>query len=510
MDEDLDFNIDEGQGPRSSSKLGQKPSGAKPAGKSPSSTSRKSKLVDSGVRMVGTDKPSDSDVKITPADEEVQLAPPRKKTPSDSDIRLEDLPAGGRGKGSDPALITEEIDLDAEARKAEAQKPPQKGKPRTKHQPALPTTSPFELSESGVGQKPGDKPAAKDPAKKGEDSSSDFELIPFDNTKSPVELGSGEIPLLDSDEDVGLGSEVRVGPGNSGINLQDPADSGISLEQGGSDEIEFELSLDSAASPKPAPHTPTPAKAKAEDSSSEFELSLDDSSDASDSEFELSLDEDGGVGLQKVNEDSSDSEFELTLDEEGGLAAADSDVLESDEKDIFEETNFDVPALDESGSEAVALDEGDTGMEGSDFKISMDCSDSSEDSDSAVVAVDEEDADAGAATVARPRKSKAKAKAKAVEVEEEEDLDDISGSGAKRAVVAEEEEEEAEAVAAAAPAEWGPLPAILLFPAVLVLFVVGLMGFELVRGMWGYHRPSPVGKPLIDAIARQVDDSLPK
>ena len=55
------------------------------------------------------------------------------------------------------------------------------------------------------------------------------------------------------------------------------------------------------------------------------------------------------------------------------------------------------------------------------------------------------------------------------------------------------------------------MPAILLFPTVIVLFVVGLMGFELVRGMWGYHRPSPVGRPVIDTIARTfVDDTLPK
>src|SRR5262249_42133033 len=152
-----------------------------------------------------------------------------------------------------------------------------------------------------------------------------------------------------------------------------------------------ELSLDSAASPKPT--TPTPAKGKdnqAEDSSSEFELSMDDSpSEPSSSEFELSLEEggEGDIGLKKINEDSSDSEFELTLDEEGGLAAVDSDVLEGDEKDIFEETNFDVPALDESGSEAVALDEGDTDLEGSDFEISMDeDSDTGEGSDSEVVA----------------------------------------------------------------------------------------------------------------------------
>src|SRR5262249_18048103 len=51
MDEELDFPIDEGpkSGPKSG---GQKSSGVRPTGKSPSSTTRKSKLVDSGVRMV--------------------------------------------------------------------------------------------------------------------------------------------------------------------------------------------------------------------------------------------------------------------------------------------------------------------------------------------------------------------------------------------------------------------------------------------------------------------------
>jgi excisionase family DNA binding protein len=533
-DENLDFNVAD-EGAKSSSKSGPKspPSGSKPASKSPSSTGRKSKLVDSGVRMVGQDKASDSDVKLQPGEEEVQLTQSKKKSPSDSDIRLEDLPsARPPGKGSDPALVTEEIDLDAEAKKAaeihKAQQP-QKTKSKVERPPALPTSSPFELSEDDltVGSPPAAKepaakgsPKQKDPSKEDVDSSSDFELIPFDPSKSPMELGSGEIPLLEGDEDVGLGSEVRAGRGNSGINLQDPADSGISLEQGGSDEIEFELSLDAPpTTPKPAP-----AKQAADDSSSEFELSLDESpSDPSSSEFELSLDEDeGDIGLKKLNEDSSSSEFELTLDEEGGLAAVHSDALESDEKDIFEETNFDVPALDEeSGSEAVVLDEGDTDLEGSDFEISMDESDSDtgESSGSQVVALDEEeDADAGAATVARPRKTKAKGKGKGaqemVDVEEEElDLDlDRSGPRKKTRVAEEEEEEEEEerVAAAAAPAEWGPVPAILLFPAVLVLFVVGLMSFELVQGMWGYHRPARVGSPVIKAIAGTFDESLPK
>ena len=70
--------------------------------------------------------------------------------------------------------------------------------------------------------------------------------------------------LLSEDEEVDLGARGS-GPGQSGINLADPADSGISLEQGGSDEIEFELSLDAGAGA-----TPKPTSGKiAPDSSSE-------------------------------------------------------------------------------------------------------------------------------------------------------------------------------------------------------------------------------------------------
>src|SRR5262249_49758696 len=61
LDSELDFAIDEG--PKSSSKLGGPKSSARLGGGKPSSsTTRKSKLVDSGVQMVGQDK-GDSDVK---------------------------------------------------------------------------------------------------------------------------------------------------------------------------------------------------------------------------------------------------------------------------------------------------------------------------------------------------------------------------------------------------------------------------------------------------------------
>jgi hypothetical protein len=40
--------------------------------------------------------------------------------------------------------------------------------------------------------------------------------------------------------------------------------------------------------------------------------------------------------------------------------------------------------------------------------------------------------------------------------------------------------------------------------------VVGLMGFELVQGMFGYNRPAKVSKLILDPIARLFDESLPK
>src|SRR5262249_49865280 len=214
------------------------------------------------------------DVKTVPEAGDSKVGP-RSKAPSDSDIRLQD--AAGSGKRRKQEVITEEIDLDAEAARHDAaqKKAPQRPKPG-KSSPALPTSSPFELSETDMNL---EEPPAKDkPKKKSEvDSSSDFELIPYDASKSPLELGSGDIPLL-GDESVSRGDLPAAGQGGaSGINLQEPADSGISLEQGGSDEIEFELSAEQSTTPKPAVK-------KDDDSSSEFELSLDDSpSDPSDS-----------------------------------------------------------------------------------------------------------------------------------------------------------------------------------------------------------------------------------
>ncbi len=255
-------------------------------------------------------------------------------------------------------------------------------------------------------------------------------------------------------------------------------------------------------------------------------MSLDDEEGDSSSEFELTLDEDAESAEVPATPDS-DSEFELTLDEEGDLGPADeSDALADDEegKDIFEPTDFDVPALDsDSASEAVALSEGDE--EGSsEFDLDLDeesLGEREEDTEEGGVAFDEdareggvvdvgdEDADEAAETIARPVKSRGR---KVVEEDEEEDpYANIHDEDEEE--VAEEETDRRPVGAAAAPlppAEWGLFPALALLPTVVILFVVGLMSFELSRSMLGYRgAPGVSGSLILHPLAKKLDSTLP-
>jgi excisionase family DNA binding protein len=506
------------------------------SGRSPKPAAPKSeKRHDSEVRIVPLDIPSDSDVKISDDEEgSIVLDRPPGKKHSDSDIRLEEVsrPAPRADEGSDDALVTEEIDLDAEQRRA-AEKAKTKGsKSRMKRadaKPPLPTESPFELSDADL-----DAPPAE--GKKKPDSSSDFELTPAaELSDSSIELSASEMaaapPKQDdsSDEEVALGEISGSGAGNSGINLDAPMDSGISLEggEGSGDEMEFELSLDSGSTPKPGGKSGKSKVSKveqAEDSDSEFELTLD-----SDSSIEQPAVQ---AGAGAAAEDS-DSEFELTLDDSGGLVPMEEQAAaageQSDEGDIFE-TDFEVPALDEeSGSEAVALDESDTDLESSDFDLALEEGDaaSDEESGSQVVALEDEEAvDEAAETVQRPKKKAAKKKKPAADEEsgdedlgemleagDEEPLEELADVEDDEAVGGEEEEAEAPARApavAAAPAPWGPVPALVLLPCVVVMLLAGLMGYELINNMLGYQQPGKVSGLLSEAVAKTFDLELPK
>jgi excisionase family DNA binding protein len=483
---------------------------------------------DSGVRIVPLDQPSDSDVKIVPSspphDSDVPKHPTKKK--SDSDIRIEELHRGDRAD----QMVTEEIDLDAEQRKAEAMRAKAtRHRPKPGSSPVLPTTSPFELSEHDIDiTRPAAQPAHG--AEQGDsdtDSSSDFELKPMTDSSSPLEVGSDEMPVMMGDDDVNLG-ELTGGKGASGISLQDPADSGISLEPESSSE---ELTPPSSRTPRPAPAKESETDSSSDfelnveeggsspttDSSSDFELSLQDEDAAStqegSSEFELSLDAEGSdLAVEEGSSDlametpgsDSDSEFELTLDDSGGLSVESG--AASGGENVFE-TDFEVPSLGEesgSGSEAVALEESDTDLGSSEFDLSVE----GEESGSQVVPLeDEEEYDEGAATVQR------KAKARGAAVAGEEGLEDLGEALDEDLDEAPEgEAEPAVAAAAAPPAEWGVVVPLASLVCTIILFLVTLMSFELMQGMWGYYTGNKVSNMLIHPIAKMLsgDDKLPE
>src|SRR5262249_3320075 len=253
------------------------------------------------VRIVPME--SDSDVKIVhdrPEDSVVRLAE-EPKAGTDSDIRLE--LAGGSSRpapklpaasdhGGDDSVLTEEIDLDAELRRAEESSKARKKK----------------------------APGAKAEGKKLTDSSSDFELKP-----------AGDTPTREEEVDLGVGAGARPGH-DSGIRLHDPKDSGISLEQTAEDSKDFEFELSAGTTPKPAKKKPAKEE-KEDDSDSEFELTLEDSGlkpldsdarspeesdkDIFETDFEVpALEDDSGseaVALDESGTDLEGSDFELAV-----------------------------------------------------------------------------------------------------------------------------------------------------------------------------------------------------
>jgi hypothetical protein len=75
----------------------------------------------------------------------------------------------------------------------------------------------------------------------------------------------------------------------------------------------------------------------------------------------------------------------------------------------------------------------------------------------------------------------------------------------------EAEGEEAEAATVpAAQAEWGWYPILVLAPCVAVMFVAGLMSYELLHGMWGYHAGSKPSGMVVRGMASLFTDDLPK
>jgi hypothetical protein len=408
---------------------------------------------------------------------------------SDSDVRLDgDKPR--KGKPDEGTVPTEEIALDFSGPGSAVIKGGSSAKLSAPKSP--PSSGKLAASDSGKGKAPPD--------------SSEFELsldADSDDFEMQMSAEGDEVDLGSMPKEKSGASSGRGG--KSGINLHDPADSGIVLEKK-DEEAKKDGSKDGSSS----------------DSEPDFELSLDSS--AAPSNTKLGAPKSGKLVLDA----DSDSEFELTLDDSGGssiehaaLESAESEES-ADKGDIFE-TDFEIPPMpDESGSEAVAL-ESDTDLEKSDF-VTDESSDvvTDEPSESEVVLLgDEDEAPAGRSSAKLKGKGKKAASTSEADVDVEvatDDEEDASASkvlkGVKGKRRGEEDEDEDEAVAPGAtiverPTKpWGVLPALFLAPTLLVVLVGVLMGYEMLNTMWGYQQPRKPAAPIIRGIASNFDMEL--
>jgi hypothetical protein len=446
---------------------------------------------------------SDDDIFSLAADEGKPEAAKKPKSDPDSDARL-DPGAPKKPKstkdGSDEAVVpTEEIAIDFSG----------PGSAVIKGGSSSKLSAPKSSGKISSG-KLSAADSAKNLANPGGGDSSEFELsLDADSDDFELKLNteaSDEVALGALPKDT-TGSGKRAG--ESGINLRDPADSGISLEKGKAKDKEKEKEKEDKPAAKPG------ATKTDSDSDVDFELTLDSSSAASGIKL-------GGLKGSKALDPDSDSEFELTLDDSGGSsiehAALGAAEAEAEKGDIFE-TDFEIPPMEsaDSGSEAVAL-ESDTDLEKSeDFDVAVGDSDVVDDTSGSEVVLLEDDADAPKAKKGKPVKRKAdedEADVDLADVEEAEEESSVSKAlkGVKGRRRDEEEEEEAEAVPAGAgayrPVPWGPVPAIFLLLAFPLMVVGGLMAYELLQTMWGYQQPRKPAAPLVRELAKAFDMEL--
>ena len=415
-------------------------------------TTMASSSVIIGMQTTGGRMPSDSDVRLIPdntgtsgsrpSDSDVRLAPQEFKVASDSDVK----PVAPKGKppGDSDVALRQPGDSDVTLIAGDS----------SVHDSLF--AAPGGLGDTAVRRSPlsGSGSSSEMTPAFDSESDSEFDLTPSSiedvlapDSGSDFELsaleGSDEFeatPLTGpSDSDV-----TAADPGFSGINLSRPSDSGINLQMasglglGGADSIELAPLSGSNIKPVPAP----PAKPKP------------------------------------------------SLAKTPPPAARKPGAAGKPEKDIFDDTDFEVDALDSD------RDSDDRTMQleaQSDFEL--------EDADtgSEVFAIDEEDVDQNAATALGP------AGASASRGGEEED--DVLGGGADEAGGSSEWEVEGEGAAAApaagraapapvmvregASAEWGGLWIGMLGVATLFMLFLAFVSLDLVRNLYEFRGDSP-------------------
>ncbi|MFM7099487.1 MAG: helix-turn-helix domain-containing protein [Gemmataceae bacterium] len=291
--------------------------------------------------------------------------------------------------------------------------------------------------------------------------------------ESPFEISE---PVIDLDDTYGLSAGSEIGISEAPIGLVPTVDD-IQVDDG------IGLQLDDSNATDQGLSSSIELQSPSGDDSSEFELSVEDSN----SEV-LSLDgpmaEEAGSGTQVVDESSSDSEFELNLDEDIGGDSGEGVVATGGDLDSSFELE---PSDSDSGSQVVEVEDGQD-ADPMDATAEFNEVDVVEDgSSSQVVAIEEV----------------------VEEVIEEQAVEPVSEDDSSEIMGKEEEEEGAKTLVYAEETSWGALPAIFLIPGVLILFVVGLMSLELMRGMYGFNKGVGFTSVIIKPLAEMFTD-MPK
>lgn len=390
-----------------------------------------------------------------PSDSDVKLVPESKKGASDSDVRLGTSPMGlgksGPPSDSDVTLVSKEFGSSGSSDAYPAEDP---GATTLRPSPMIGSSgevtaadhsdSDFELTPSSVID-------ALEP-----ESGSDFELTALDESSDEFE----STPLRGPGDSDVTGAE----PAESGINLARPSDSGINLQSVGGFNMDSADSIelaplddedDNAKMKKPAPK-PAPPKPKAPRP-------------------------DPGATAMPQKVDLSATALPTKAD-----------------KDIFEDTDFEVDALDSGGDDrTMQLDAA------SDFDIDEN------DSASEVFAVDEDDVDAAAATAMGP----------AVMEDDEgfgSDSGDAIGTDSDSAWDVEPEATPSQVAVATrggggaspllqsgAQAEWGGLWVGMLAVATVFMMLLAFVGMDLIRNLYEFQGNGPASG-LIQSLAGMI------
>ena len=176
-----------------------------------------------------------------------------------------------------------------------------------------------------------------------------------------------------------------------------------------------------------------------------------------------------------------------------------------EEQDIFE-TDFEVPALDDSSSDQGTA--ADSELESSDFDLALDDSElaAEEESGSQVVALDEEDAEAlvdGEADGGAVADIEIEEDGKdfgdldqdvQVEADEDEDLEGAA-KGETRTVTK---------VKLVPAAPWGVMPVVFMLPCVVIMFLVGILGYEMIQNTTGLRAPGPLTLAIADMLGQKI------